>query len=102
MYLRVLSEQEIPRQQELLAEVRLFSKEYFGPHCRLAQEEGVIRDDISVEMVIFILDAAIDRFLQAYARPAFDAGLGLAGLSDKRVQDQVEQLLRVLKDGLTA
>lgn len=102
MYLRVLSEQEIPRRQELLAEVRLFSKEYFGPHCRLAQEEGVIRDDISEEMVIFILDAALDRFLHAYARPALDAGLRLAGLSEKRVQDQVEQLLRVLKDGLTA
>ncbi len=100
MYLRVLFEQDIPRRQELLAEVRLFSREYFGPHCQVAQEQGVIRADIAVEMVIFILDAALDRFLQAYARPYLDSGLGLASLDANELQGKVEELLRVLKDGL--
>lgn len=102
MYLRVLFEQDVPRRQELLAEVRLFSKEYFGPLCKAAQEEGVIRADISVEMVIFMLDAAIDRFLQAYARPYLDSGLGLADLGAEQLQDKVDQLLKILKDGLLA
>lgn len=100
MYLRVLFEQEIPHREELLAEVRLFSREYFGPHCLAAQEQGIIRADIAVEMVIFMLDAAIDRFLQAYARPYLDCGLGLAGLSDQQLQERVAELLAVLKDGL--
>jgi AcrR family transcriptional regulator len=100
MYLRVLFEQEVPRRQELLAQVRLFSSEYFGPHCRAAQEQGVIRDDIAVEMVVFILDAAIDRFLQAYARPYLDSGLGLAELSAAELRATVAQLLTILQDGL--
>ena len=102
MYLRVLFEQDVPRRQKLLAEVRLFSKEYFGPLCEAAQEEGIIRADISVEMVIFMLDAAIDRFLQAYARPYLDSGLGLADLGAEQLQDKVDQLLKILKDGLLA
>ncbi len=100
MYLRVLFEQEIPRREELLAEVRLFSKEYFGPHCQTAQEQGVIRDDIAVEMVIFMLDAVIDRFLQAYARPYLDSGLNLSGSSNAVLQKRVAELLLVLNDGL--
>ncbi len=100
MYLRVLFEQEVPHREELLAEVRLFSQEYFGPHCQAAQDQGIIRDDIGVEMVIFMLDAAIDRFLQAYARPYLDCGLDLAGLSDQKLQERVAELLMVLKDGL--
>jgi AcrR family transcriptional regulator len=100
MYLRVLSEQDIPRREELLAEVRLFSKEYFGPHCQAAQKQGIIRDDIEVEMVIFILDATIDRFLQAYARPYLDSGLDLAGLGSEQLQERVAELLTLLKDGL--
>lgn len=100
MYLQVLFEQEVPRRQELLAEVRLFSSDYFGPICARAREQGVIRTDIGVAMVIFILDAAIDRFLQAYARPYLDVGLGLASLSEAELQDKVEELLGVLKNGL--
>lgn len=100
MYLRVLFEQDVPHRKELLAQVRLFSKEYFGPHCQAAQQQGVIRADIAVEMVVFILDAAIDRFLQAYARPYLDSGLGLAELSAAELQAMVAQLLTILQDGL--
>ncbi|MCK5340973.1 MAG: TetR/AcrR family transcriptional regulator, partial [Desulfobulbaceae bacterium] len=40
LYLRVLFELDVPRREELVAKVRLFSGEYFGPICEQAQKGG--------------------------------------------------------------
>ncbi len=100
IYLRVLFEQDVPRRQELINQVRLFSAEYFGPVCAAAQVKGVIRSDISLEMVIFILDAAIDRFLQAYAQPYLAGGLGLVTEKSGEIDRHISDLIKVLQEGL--
>ena len=101
IYLRVLFESEVPHREVLIGQVRLFSVEYFGPLCVEAQQEGQIRKDIDPQMVIFVLDALLDRFLQGYAKPYLDGGLDLAGKENEELNKEVDMVIQVLQDGLS-
>ncbi|MBU4262550.1 MAG: TetR/AcrR family transcriptional regulator [Proteobacteria bacterium] len=100
IYLRVLFEQDVPMREKLLAQVRLFSREYFGPLCQAGQKSGAIRSDIPLAVVIFILDATLDRFLQSYAQGALDRDLDLGQINREELLVQVKLILQVLKEGL--
>ncbi|MGV1098836.1 TetR/AcrR family transcriptional regulator [Thiovibrio sp. JS02] len=100
VYLKVLFEQDVPKREKLVAQVRLFSLEYFGPLCELGKEEGVLRRDLSCRMVVFILDATMDRFLQAYAQPYLDGGLSLADMAPERLHAEIDTIITVLRNGL--
>ena len=100
VYLKVLFERDVPRREELVSRVRLFSLEYFGPLADRAMEQGVLRSDIPPRKVVFILDAMLDRFLQGYAQPHLDGGLALAGMSADRLHDEIDSMVAVLRTGL--
>jgi AcrR family transcriptional regulator len=97
IYLRVLFEQDLPGREHLLARVRLFSRDYFGPLCEAGQQSGALRPDIPAEVVLFVLDASLDRFLQSYAQGVLDRELGP---DNGTILYRVDMLLRVLKEGL--
>lgn len=101
IYLRVLFESEVPHREVLIGQVRLFSAEYFGPLCVEAQQDGQIRKDIDQQMVVFVLDALLDRFLQGYAKPYLDGGLDLARKSKEELQNEVNMVIQILQDGLS-
>lgn len=100
VYLKVLFERDVPRREELVARVRLFSLEYFGPLADRAVGQGILREDISAHKVVFILDAMLDRFLQGYAQPYLDGGLALAGMSSERLHNEIDSIVAVLRTGL--
>jgi TetR/AcrR family transcriptional regulator len=100
IYLRVLFEQDVPMREKLLAQVRLFPREYFGPLCQTGQNSGAIRRDIPPAVVIFVLDATLDRFLQSYAQGALDRDLGLARINREELLSRVNMILQVVKEGL--
>lgn len=100
IYLKVLFEPNVPHREQLLHQVRLFSIDYFGPLCKQAQATGQIRRDISLPMIIFLLDAVIDRFLQGYAKPYIDLGLGLSEMNRDELDKEIDSIIEVLKCGL--
>ncbi|MBU4229542.1 MAG: TetR/AcrR family transcriptional regulator [Desulfurivibrionaceae bacterium] len=100
VYLKVLFERDVPRREELVSRVRLFSLEYFGPLADRAMLQGMLRRDIPARKVVFILDAMLDRFLQGYAQPHLDGGLALAGMSADRLHDEIDSMVAVLRTGL--
>jgi len=102
LYLRVLFEHDLPHREELIAGVRLFSREYFSPLVQEAAARGLIRGDISADMVVFAIDAMLDRFLLGYARPYLDSGLGLARLDPAGLEDACDQVLLILRGGIGA
>jgi len=101
IYLQVLYEPDVPHREELVSKVRLFSAEFFGPLVLEAQSRKMIRNDVSPQMVVFMLDALLDRFLQGYARPYLDGGLALAGKDDQTLQHDIETVITILRDGLS-
>lgn len=100
IYLKVLFEQDVPLREELIAKVRLFSLEHFGPLCDIAKQQGQIRKDIPTSLVIFIIDATMDRFLQGYASPYLDSGLKLSKKNNTELNHSIKTIVNVLHDGL--
>lgn len=93
IYLKVLFDEEVPGRDGLISQVRLFSVDYFGPICQAAQQRGQLRHDVALESIIFLLDAAIDRFLQDYAqaRGTLDKESGIAELTSLLEQGMVNR-----------
>jgi len=100
IYLKVLFEPGVPAREELIARVRLFSAEYFGPHCQAAKQQGLIRDEIPDRLVFFVLDAVLDRFLQGYARPYLDGGLLLPDRTRQDLEEEITMVIHIVRDGL--
>ena len=100
LYLNVLFEHEVPLREELIARVRLFPMEYFGALVVRGQAQGGVSPWVPVTMVVFLIDAALDRFLQGYARSYLDGGLGLATKDGPGLVAEMDLLIETLKSGL--
>ena len=100
LYLKILFDQHVPRRQELLAAVRRFAAEYLGSLVRQGQARGELRADLPTAAVIFLLDALLDRFLQATAVPFLDVTLGLDGAGPEDLRGRVGELVGLLREGL--
>lgn len=100
LYLNVLFEHEVPRREELISRVRLFPLEYFGPLVSRGQAQGSVNNEVPVAMVVFLIDAVLDRFLQSYARSYLDGGLGLAAKDGPEIVAEIDLLIETLRNGL--
>ncbi len=100
LYLKILFDQHVPRRQELLLAVRQFAAEYLGSLVRQGQARGELRGDLPTGAVIFLLDALLDRCLQASALPSFDVTLGLDQASPEDLRGRIGELVALLKTGL--
>jgi AcrR family transcriptional regulator len=100
LYLKILFDQHVPRRQELLRAVRQFAAEYLGSLVRQGQARGELRAELPPGAVIFLLDALLDRFLQAAALPSFDVTLGLDQAGPEEMRRRVGELVNILKMGL--
>lgn len=88
LYLKLAGDETIPCRAQLLGVLRLFPAEYFAPLLAEAQQQGVIRRDVEMAAMLFLIEGVIERFLQGLAGPGqVDAGL-------------VEELLVLLRSGL--
>jgi AcrR family transcriptional regulator len=97
LYLKVLFQENFPCRDLLLREVRLSSARYLRPMLEEAARRGELRPGLDLDAAVFLLDAAMDRFLQAQAVPAMDPGLGLHRADSDhaaRRLDQIGDLLR--------
>jgi len=102
LYLKILFDQHVPRRQELLKAVRQFAAEYLGSLVRQGQARGELRAELPPGAVIFLLDALLDRFLQAAALPSFDVTLGLDQAGPEEMRRRVGELMQILKMGMAA
>ncbi len=100
IYLRILFEKGVPFRQELLHKIRLFSAEYLHSLLKEAREKGEIRSDVDLEIMVFFLDAVMDRFLQAFAVDYLNSGLHIHGAKPSEIEESVEGLVEVIRKGI--
>ncbi len=100
LYLKALFESDVPRREEIIRRVRLFSLEYFGSLVDECQRLGLLRQEVSSQMVVFMIDAVMDRFLQGYARAYLDDGLELTAKGRDEVTGDIDMMLDILRRGL--
>ncbi|MFZ7128372.1 MAG: TetR/AcrR family transcriptional regulator [Desulfobacterales bacterium] len=102
LYLRVLFESQIPFRRDILSAIRRYSHEYLRELVDDALECGELRPDIDVDKTAFILDAVMDRFLQAQCVDHLDAGLGLFGADAESTRRWVSQIVDLVRIGVDA
>lgn len=102
IYLKILFDQQVPQRQELLTRVRQYAADYLQSLLRQGLARGEIRGDVPLASAVFLLDALLDRFLQAAMVPAFDVVLGLEQAEPAVLAQRVEELLDLLRQGLAA
>lgn len=102
IYLKILFDQRVPEREKLLTAVRRFAADYLSSLVRQGVARGEIRPDLPANTVIFLLDALLDRFLQATCVPAFDVTLGLDRAGEEEIRQRVRELVGLLKSGLAA
>ncbi|HAY21076.1 MAG TPA: TetR/AcrR family transcriptional regulator [Desulfobacterales bacterium] len=100
IYLKILFDQQVPQRQELLRAVRQFSADYLQSLLRQGMARGELRPGLPQQTTTFLLDALLDRFLQAVSVPAFDVALGLDQATEEELGQRVRELMSVLRHGL--
>lgn len=88
LYLKLAADGDIPHRARLLGMLRLFPAEYFAPLIEQGQREGLIRRDVRLEAMIFLIEGVIERFLQ-----------GLTGAAPLNA-NLVTELIALLRGGL--
>lgn len=102
LYLKILFDEHVPRRGELLRSVRQYAADYLGSLVRQGQARGELRSDLPPEVMVFTLDALLDRFLQALAVPALDVTLQLDRAAPEEIRHRITELMDLLKSGLGA
>lgn len=100
IYLKMIFQEKFPYRAEFLQQVHLFSAEYLTPLVEAGIARGELRADLDIETTVFLLDAVLDRFLQAYSVPFLDAGVGLYQAGADEVDERIERLMGLLERGL--
>jgi len=102
IYLKMIFQEDFPLRAEFLQQVHLFSAEYLRPAVEAGIARGEIRADTNIEMAVFMLDALMDRFLQAYCVPFLDAGAGIYEAPRDELSRKVDEFIKLLRIGMGA
>jgi TetR/AcrR family transcriptional regulator len=100
LYLKVLFESHIPFRNEILSSLHSYSHEYIYSLLETAKNRGELREDIDLDKTSFVLDAIMDRFLQAQAIQHLDAGLGLYKTDEDNARDWITSLVDLMRMGI--
>ncbi len=100
LYLRVFFESRAPFRDEILASLRQYSLEYLTSLLEDAKTNGELRKDIDIQKSAFILDAVMDRFLQANIVRHLDGGLGLYGVKLEDADQWINGIIDTLVQGV--
>lgn len=102
LYLRVMFESRIPYRQEILTSIRNYSHQFLKGLIQTARERGELDARIDPEVAAFILDAVLDRYLQAMSIDHLDAGIGLSQRDPSQGKKWIRSIVATLQTGLAA
>jgi len=95
-----LTDDTIPFRNDMLLALRQYSFEYIRSLLEEARERGELADHVDLNRAAFMLDAVMDRFLQAQAVPHMDAGLGLFDGDMTGIQAWINDLVQMIQKGV--
>lgn len=100
MYLKMLAGGGFPMRESLLARVRSLSARFLTPIVEEAKASGELSVALDTRLAVFMLDAVLDRFVQARVEPWMDTGLGLGPGDGDNAREAAKRLAAMLSGGL--
>lgn len=102
LYIRAMFESDVPFRNEILQSLRTSSFKYLRKLIASARDRGELRPGIDPEKAAFMLDAIMDRFLQARMLPHLDAGLGIYECPEAEARIWIREMIDMLRTGFAA
>jgi TetR/AcrR family transcriptional regulator len=102
LYLKMMFESSIPMRNDILRSLRENSLDYLKSLLEEGRERGELRPDLDLDQISFILDAVMDRFLQAQTIPHLDAGLGLYRVDEVLADEWIANVVDFIRKGIAA
>lgn len=100
VYRRMITQDDFPLRETLLAQVRAEALTYFQELVEGAMARGELRQGVDPRAAAFLIEAVLDRALAAQDSPLLDAGLGLAGDDETLREQRLAALAELLCRGL--
>lgn len=100
LYLKILFEYDIPFRDDLLRSLREYSLEYLNTLLSDARNRGELREGLDLDKAAFVLDAVMDRFLQAQTVDHMDGGLGLYDCDARTARSWVDEIVEAMRVGI--
>lgn len=102
LYLKMMFEASIPMRNEILLSLRENSLDYLKSLLEEGRKRGELRADLDLDKISFMLDAVMDRFLQAQTIPHLDGGLGLYGVDEAKAEAWILDMVEFIRKGIAA
>lgn len=102
IYLKLLFNESFPLRERFLGRVRQLSAKFLTPIVLQARDSGELPPDLDPALAVFLLDAVLDRFVQAQVTGFMDTGLGLNLNDDRAVAEAARKLAAMLTAALGA
>lgn len=102
LYLKIMFESGIPFRHEILQSIRDYSLEYFKSLLTTALERGELRRGLDVNKAIFLLDAVMDRFLQAQMISPLGSSLDLYDCNLEEAEAWIGHIVEILSRGIAS
>lgn len=99
LYLKMLFQEDCPLRGALLSQVRQGSARLLKPLLGRARERGEIRPDADLDAALFLVESALERFLQARSVAGVESG-GLHEAEREEAMDFGRRLIALLRQGL--
>jgi TetR/AcrR family transcriptional regulator len=100
LYLRVLFDTKVPFRDEILSSLRKYSIEFLESLLETAEIRGELKETLDIKKTAFLLDAIMDRFLQARAVVHLDAGLGIFSSAPEQIEEWIQSLVTAICSGI--
>jgi len=99
IYLKMLAGGDFPLRERFLGRVRKLSAKFLTPIIHEAKQSGELPERLDTALAVFVLDAVLDRFVQAQAQPFMDTGLGKTVTDPKHCRQAAGRLAAMLAGG---
>jgi len=99
LYLKMLAGGDFPLRERFLAKVRTLSAKFLTPIINEAKRSSELPESLDTPLAVFVLDAVLDRFVQAQVQPFMDTGLGKTLNTPQECRQAAEKLAAMLAGG---
>jgi len=108
LYLKVLFDSKAPFRNDILLTLRTYSLDYLRSLLASAEEKKELQESLDIDKAAFILDAVMDRFLQAKTTKHLDAKLGIyennngnnKGKNNRSTDIWINEIVSILCQGM--
>lgn len=100
LYTKIQFEGKLTFCSHLITSLRRDSFEYLSDFIETGIRRRELSPDLNLARTSFLLDAVLDRFLQAYMLEHLDAGQGLFNANEATTRERAGQVVDIIREGL--